>query len=146
MKHVDVREAHQLQTSEAYAYVDVRSVAEFECGHPAGACNIPLLHLDPRTGQMMPNQDFLKVFQANYPREAKLLVGCQVGGRSAQAVQILESVGYPHVANVRGGFRGTWNPVTGRPGDEGWTQAGLPAETEAQPGQSYEELKGKAEQ
>ncbi len=142
MKHVDVREAHQLQTSEGYAYVDVRSVAEFDCGHPAGASNIPLLHLDGRTGQMTPNQDFLKVFQANYPPDAKVLVGCQVGGRSAQAAQILESVGYENVSNVRGGFRGTWHAMTGRVQDEGWTQAGLPVETEAQAGKSYEDLRG----
>ena len=41
---------------------------------------------------------------ANYARDAKLLVGYQVGGRSTQAAQMLASRGYQHVINVRGGF------------------------------------------
>ena len=40
VKHVDVREAHRLVGAEAYTYVDVRSIPEYEQGHPAGAQNI----------------------------------------------------------------------------------------------------------
>ena len=143
MKHVDVREAHRLQQSNGHVYVDVRSIAEFECGHPAGAYNIPLFHLDPASRQMTPNREFLQILQANFPPDANLLVGCQVGGRSAQAAQLLTGAGYQNVANVLGGYRGAWDPTTGRTIHEGWTQAGLPVETESAPGCGYEALRGK---
>ena len=77
----------------------------------------------------------------DYPHDARLLVGCQVGGRSTQAVQVLVSHGYQHAANVRGGFGGARDPATGELVDEGWSLAGLPVETTAPPGGSYEELR-----
>ncbi len=123
--HVGVQEAHRLQTDDGYTYVDVRSVPEYERGHPDGAHNVPLLHFDQRTGQMRPNPDFLAVMQANYPVDAKLLVGCQVGGRSGKAAMLLAQSGYAPV-NVKGGFGGHTDPATGQVIDEGWSQAGLP--------------------
>ena len=125
VEHVDVKEAYRLQAGEEYAYIDVRSVPEYEGSHPVGAHNVPLLHSDyardAQTGQKIPNPEFLAVMEANYePRDAKLLVGCQVGGRSTQAAQMLASRGYQHVINVRGGFGGARDPVTGALVDEGW--------------------------
>ena len=79
--------------------------------------------------------------QTNYSRAAKLLGGCQVGGRSTQAAQMLASRGYQHVMNVRGGFGVARDPVTGRLVDEGWSMARLPLEITAPPGGSYEELR-----
>ena len=139
--HVDVKEAYRLQAGEGYAYIDVRSIPEYEGGHPAGAHNVPLLHYDTQTGHKTPNQEFLAVMEANYPHDARLLIGCQVGGRSTQAVQVLVSHGYEHAANVRGGFGGARDPATGELVDEGWTLAGLPVETTAPSGGSYEELR-----
>ncbi len=141
VKHVDVKEAYRLQAGEGYAYIDVRSIPEYEAGHPAGAHNVPLLHYDAQTGQKTPNPEFLAVMQANHSRDAKLLIGCQVGGRSTQAAELLTSRGSQHVANVRGGFGGARDPVTGALVDEGWSTAGLPVETTALPGSSYEELR-----
>ena len=65
IKNLTVQQAHQQQS--AGAYLDVRSIPEFEKGHPAGAFNIPLLHLDPQTRQMRPNPEFLAVVKANFP-------------------------------------------------------------------------------
>lgn len=79
IKHVDVQEADRLQTTEGYAYIDVRSIPEYDEGHPAGAHNVPLLHYDAQTGQKTPNHEFLAVMQANYSRDEKLRIGCQVG-------------------------------------------------------------------
>ena len=135
VKNISVREAAQKQ-AEGYTYVDVRSIPEFEQGHPAGAVNVPLLHHDPRTGQMMPNREFVAVVQGNFAPDAKLLIGCQVGGRSMQAAQILAGSGYADISNVDGGYGG------GRA--EGWSQVGLPIESGAGPGQSYEDLRAKA--
>src|SRR5918997_1398976 len=98
MKNLTVHDAHKKQL-EGHTYVDVRSEPEFVQGHPAGAVNVPLLHRDERTGQMVPNREFLSVMQANFPPDAKLLLGCQMGGRSAQATQMLEGAGYKDVSN-----------------------------------------------
>ena len=143
MKNLTVQEAHQKQ-ADGYTYVDVRSIPEFNQGHPAGAVNVPLLHRDERTGQMSPNQDFVPVMKSAFPRDAKLLIGCQAGARSAQAAQLLESAGFTDVTNVLGGFGGARDQMTGAVRAEGWAQAGLPIERSAAPGASYEELRSKA--
>ena len=144
VRNITVHDAHANQ-SEGFSYVDVRSVPEFANGHPANAVNVPLLHRDERTGQMTANRDFVAVMQANFPPDTRLMIGCQVGRRSAQAAQILASVGFEDVANVLGGYGGGLDPMTGAARD-GWAQAGLPVETEETPGRSYEALRAKAGQ
>ena len=139
MHNIDVHQAHEKQ-AEGYTYIDVRSTQEFALGHPAGAVNVPLLHKDPATGQMTPNEEFLAVVRANFPPDAKLLVGCQVGGRSAKASQALEAAGYTDVSNVLGGFGGARDPNTGEVRAEGWAPAGLPVETTAS-GRTYDDLR-----
>ena len=140
VKNITVREAHQKQT-EGYTYVDVRSVFEFEQGHPDGAVNIPLLHWDERAGRMIPNRDFMQVVQANFRFDARLLIGCQVGGRSAQAAQLLEGAGYADVSNVLGGYGGARDHLTGAMQAEGWSQAGLPVGSGRASGRSYDDLR-----
>ena len=122
LKNVDVQTAYRLQSDDGYIYVDVRSVPEYESGHAKGADNVPLLHLDAATRQMRP-----------YPRGTKLLIGCQMGGRSTQASQLLLSAGYEDVTNVQGGFGGARDPRTGQLIAEGWVDAGLPVEGEESP-------------
>ena len=144
IRHVGVQEAHQLQTVDGYTYVDVRSVPEYENGHPEGAHNVPLMHFDSQTGQMRPNPEFLAVMQVNYANDAKLLIGCQVGGRSSRAVQILNAAGYEATINVKGGFGGSRDPATGQVVDEGWAQMGLPVETGSPEGVGYDALREKS--
>ena len=48
--HVDVKEAYRLQTEEGYAYIDVRSIPEYERGHPAGGVTVPSWR--PRSGHL----------------------------------------------------------------------------------------------
>jgi rhodanese-related sulfurtransferase len=143
MKHVTVTEAHDLQ-SQGHVYVDVRSTREFAMGHPKGAVNVPLLEADPATGQMTPNPDFARVMQATFAPDTRLLIGCQAGGRSVRAAQMLEAFGYGDVSNVLGGFGGGRNPM-GRGIDQGWMDAGLPVEREAEPGAAYEALLDRAD-
>src|SRR5215207_5144494 len=103
MKEVTPQEAFELmKNDEGYIYLDVRSVPEFDAGHPQGAINIPLMHYTPSTG-MYPNQEFNSVVEGNISKDAKLVVGCKSGARSAQACQILGQMGYANLANVRGG-------------------------------------------
>ncbi len=143
-RNVSVTEAHTLQTG-GHTYVDVRSSREYAAGHPAGAVNVPLLDADPDTGQMAPNPDFMRVMQANCPADAPLLIGCQVGGRSARAAQMLEALGFTNVANVAGGYGGARDPMSGRTMAPGWAESGLPVESASPAGMSYDDLLGRAD-
>ncbi len=138
IKHITVQQAHE-QQREGATYIDVRSVPEFQQGHPEGAFNVPLLHADPATRQMRPNPEFLAVVRANFPADAKLMIGCQMGGRSQQAAEILASAGYKDVANVLGGYGGA--PQMGH---TGWVQAGLPVEQRGDAGCEYDALHKKS--
>lgn len=138
IRHLTVQQAHQQQAAGA-AYLDVRSVPEFRQGHPDGAFNIPLLHLDPQTRQMRPNPEFVSVVKANFAPDAKLVIGCQMGGRSQHACEVLSGAGFQDVANVLGGYGGA--PQMGH---AGWVQAGLPVETAADDRREYDALQKKA--
>ena len=142
VKHVSVSEAHQLQQNGS-VYVDVRSQAEFEQGHAMGAVYVPLVDRDPGSGQMMANPDFVRVMQANFAPDSRLLIGCQVGGRSMRASQMLAAFGFTDVSNVRGGYAGMRDPM-GRSVDPGWAETGLPVETGAPEGRRYTDLAAKA--
>jgi rhodanese-related sulfurtransferase len=138
IRHITVQQAHQQQSTGA-TYLDVRSIPEFEQGHPAGAFNVPLLHLDPQTGQMRPNPEFLDVVKANFPQDTTMVIGCKMGGRSQQACELLSSAGYQDVTNVLGGWGGA--PQMGQ---IGWLQAGLPVEKQADAAREYDTLHKKA--
>ncbi len=142
-RDVSVTEARALQES-GHPYIDVRSSAEFAKGHPAGAINVPLMDLDPATGQAAPNPDFVRVIQACFPPDATLLIGCQVGGRSSRAARMLEAFGFANVVNVAGGFGGARDPI-GRTIAPGWVESGLPVETTSPAGQSYADLVARAD-
>jgi rhodanese-related sulfurtransferase len=139
---ITVREARDKQR-EGYTYVDVRSIPEYDSGHPEGAINVPLFHRDPHSGQMMANREFLPVMRANFPCDTRLLIGCQAGARSAQAAEMLVLAGFEDVLNVTGGFGGARDPMTGAVSAEGWIQAALPVETAHVEGHSYEDLHAK---
>jgi len=143
MKEVTPQEAHELMKNDKdYIYLDVRSVPEFDAGHPEGAINIPLMHYTPSTG-MYPNQDFPSVIEGNFPKDAKLVVGCKSGARSAQACQILGQLGYTDVANMRGGYGGMFDNF-GRVVEPGWSALNLPVSEESADTARYESLVAKA--
>ena len=137
VKRVSPEEALSLLEKEGYAYVDVRSVPEFESGHPKGAYNVPLAHLGPQG--MSPNPDFLSVMEKAFPKDSKLVVGCKTGGRSLQAATLLLSAGWRSIIDQRAGFQGGMDP-SGRP-EPGWGPKGLPSSRAAEPGRSWSELK-----
>ena len=143
-KRVSPQEARELVDAQGYVYVDVRSMPEFEAGHPTGAFNVPLLHMGPSgMSGMRPNPEFLDVMQKAFPRDAKLVVGCQAGGRSLKAADALEAAGYTNVVDQRAGFEGAPDPRTGRPAEPGWRPAGLPVNREAAADHTYQGLKVK---
>jgi rhodanese-related sulfurtransferase len=139
VKRVTPPEAAEL-VSQGWAYLDVRSVPEFDQGHPAGAANIPLL--DYVGGRMTPNPAFQKVVEANFAKDAKIVVGCKSGGRSLQAAGLMEAAGYQHVVDMRGGFHGEGDGL-GRVVVAGWAAAGLPVEKTPAPDKTYAALAAK---
>ena len=123
-KRVSPTEARALVEREGYVYVDVRSVPEFEGGRPEGAYNVPFAHATP-TG-MRPNEDFMRVMEATFSKDAKLVVGCLMGGRSARACVALEAAGFTCLVDQRAGWGGAKDPF-GRVTETGWSAQGLPS-------------------
>ena len=138
-RRVSPEEALALMREQGYEYLDVRSVPEFEQGHPEGAWNVPLLHMGPAGSG--PNPEFLDVVERLFPREAPLVVGCRTANRSEQAAGLLERAGYTSLVIQAAGFAGARDEF-GRflPG---WGEAGLPTSREARPGRAWADLSGK---
>lgn len=142
-----VKEITPLQAQEFLAanadavYIDVRTEREFVNGHPAGAVNIPVAFPDPARGMMM-NPDFVKVVEANFSHDKKIIVGCQAGPRSNAAAGFLQQAGFQNIANMIGGFGGMRDPM-GTVIAPGWAASGLPVGDDNGEGVSYESLKGK---
>lgn len=143
MQQITAQQAHeQLQKDPDAIYVDVRTVDEFVAGHPDGAVNIPIALRSP--AGMVLNENFVKVIEAHFAKEKKLILGCQAGPRSDRAAEILEKAGYRNVVSVRGGFGGMRDPSTGTVVAPGWASLGLPVSRDNREGVSYESLAPKA--
>ena len=139
IKRISPEEANALVEDEGYVYLDVRSVPEFEAGHPSGAYNIPIAHMTP--AGMQANPKFLAEVSAAFGKDAKLVLGCKSGSRSLHAAKALLQAGFEHVVDQRAGFGGARNAFGGLD-EAGWQQAGLDVSIEAEPGRSYAELSG----
>jgi rhodanese-related sulfurtransferase len=139
VKRVTPPEAAAL-LGEGWVYLDVRSIPEFEEGHPAGAVNVPLLHF--QNGRMAPNPDFGAVVAANFPKDTKLVVGCKAGSRSLRAAAMLEATGYTNVIDMQGGFHGERDGL-GRLACAGWAESSLPVEVAAPADKTYAALSKK---
>jgi rhodanese-related sulfurtransferase len=140
IKEITPQQAHDvLKADPAAVYIDVRTEREFANGHPAGAVNIPVAFPDPARG-MMANADFVKVVEANYGKDKKIIVGCQAGPRSTAASRMLEQAGYQDLSNMLGGFGGMRDQM-GNTVTPGWAAAGLPVSDDNGEGVSYESLK-----
>jgi rhodanese-related sulfurtransferase len=140
IKRVTPDEAREL-LDEGWIYVDVRSIPEFEQGHPAGAYNVPLMHAEPGRG-MIPNPEFVSVIERAFDKADKLVLGCRSGQRSLRAAEQLAQLGFTNLVDMRGGFGGEVDRATGQTTCEGWQARGLPVETAARGGRDYESLQG----
>src|SRR5258708_32343511 len=98
-------EASQL-LAHGYRYVDVRTEPEFAGGHPAGAVNIPVVFPDPATRRMTMNADFVRVVAAHFPKDARIIVGCQAGGQSQRAAGVWAEAGFTPWLDMHGGVGG----------------------------------------
>ncbi len=139
MKRISPEETKQLLDSdEGYIYLDVRTAAEFDAGHVPGAKNVPVMDRDPY-GRMQLNPKFVEVVEANFGKDAPCITGCQKGGRSMKAAELLLSSGFTSVVDMRGGFGGETDPM-GQITYPGWAPRGLPTTTESDPQDRFENL------
>ena len=142
IKEITPPQVHEVLSADPNAvYIDVRTEREFANGHPQGAVNIPVAFPDPARGMVM-NPDFVKVVEGHFPKEKKIIVGCQAGPRSNAAAGLLQQAGYQDVANMVGGFGGMRGP-SGNVVAPGWAASGLPVSQENGEGVSYQSLAGK---
>jgi len=102
--NITVAEAKALLDKGEYLFIDVREPAEFKMGHIPGAVNIPRGLVEFKIGA-----------QVEENKDAKIVVNCKSGGRSALATQSLEKLGYKNLLNMDGGWLA-------------WEEAGYPVE------------------
>ena len=127
-----------LDSNTGYIYLDVRNVPEFEAGHVPGAKNVPVVEPDAY-GRMQVNARFVEVVEKNFGKDVKCITGCQRGGRSLKAAELLLAGGFSNVLDMRGGFGGEVDQ-TGRLTFPGWAPRGLPSATDSAPQDRYENL------
>ncbi len=131
--------AKELLDTREWTYLDVRSVEEFEGGHPEGAFNVPLATMTPQG--MRPNPEFTNVVRRNFAPDAKLILGCAMGGRSSRACEILAAEGFTELVNMHGGFSGA-RDESGDVVQAGWAACGFPVASGAPSKRCYGDLAG----
>lgn len=131
VKRVPPAEAAELLRN-GYTYVDVRTVPEFQAGHPPGALNIPTAIVAPGRPPT-PNPGFEAAVARRFGKDDKIVLGCGSGGRSLRAAELLVAAGYTGVIDMLGGWNGDRTT-------RGWRDAGLGVESDA-PGRTWEDLK-----
>jgi rhodanese-related sulfurtransferase len=142
VKEITPQQAHDLLVANADAvYIDVRTEREFANGHPQGAVNIPVAFSDPARG-MVVNENFVRIVEANFPREKNIIVGCQAGPRSNAAAGLLQQAGFQDVSNMLGGFGGMRDQM-GNVSAPGWAASGLPVSQDNGEGISYQSMSAK---
>jgi len=82
----------RLDKREDYTLVDVREKDEFRGGFIPGAVHLPRGFLEMQAEQKLPDKN------------AKLIVYCAGGTRSAFAAKVLQDLGYPNVESANPGF------------------------------------------
>ncbi len=137
---VSPAEAHAKMKDEAFTYVDVRTEEEFAAGHPEGAVNVPVM-LAGASG-MDPNPDFVPVMERAFAKDAPLIVGCKMGGRSARAAKALASAGFTRVLDQRAGWDGAKGSF-GELVEPGWSRSDLPVESGTPGDRSYTAMRSK---
>ena len=130
IRDLDPQAAHaEMQQSPGHVFLDVRSVEEYDAGHPAGALNVPVLLRDPASGGMSPNPGFVAAVQQRVPKTTRIYASCLGGVRSLTALRALEASGYTDLVNVASGWGGKKDPM-GRIVMPGWKDCGLPVSAE----------------
>jgi rhodanese-related sulfurtransferase len=97
--------AQRLEAGERFELIDVREHEEWTRGHLPRARHLCKGIIERDIEAVVPDRD------------APIVLYCGGGYRSALAADALQKMGYRRVASMAGGWRG-------------WTEAGLPVDTE----------------
>jgi rhodanese-related sulfurtransferase len=124
-------------TSQGYSYLDVRTVEEFDTGHPHGAFNVPLQVMS--ASGMVDNPHFVADVRAVFANDDKLVLGCRSGNRSQRALTLLEEHGFSTLVEQRAGMEGA-RDAFGRVREPGWRAAGLPVSIGAEHGRAHADI------
>ena len=93
IKELDVNQLKALQASgEKFVLIDVREDNEWDAGHAKDAVHLSRGTIERDIEPKMPQKD------------AKLVLYCHSGGRSALAADSLMKMGYTNVFSLAGGF------------------------------------------
>ncbi|MBU7572352.1 MAG: rhodanese-like domain-containing protein [Hydrogenophaga sp.] len=103
--------------------VDVRSAEERKfVGHVPDSLHVPWA-----TGTSLTrNPRFVRELEAKVGKEARVLLLCRSGKRSALAAEAATKAGFTQVFNVLEGFEGEIDAQQHRGGQDGWRFHGLP--------------------
>lgn len=134
VRRVSAPEAHTLRETEGFVYIDIRSTEEIAVGLPLGAYHVPLSYVTAHG--MQDNHEFVRVMEACFGCDAKLVIGCDSGVRSLRAAQRLIDAGFHCVVDQRAGWSGEKDGF-GRTLQAGWSALGLPVSDEPDPERSY---------
>jgi rhodanese-related sulfurtransferase len=89
VREISIDKAYQLYQDKV-AFLDVRTLEEWNAAHVPGSTLLPLEDLEARAGEL--------------PRDLELVVYCRSGDRSAQAARILVEAGFSDVYSLDGGL------------------------------------------
>ncbi len=91
----------RLDSDESILLVDVRTQAEFDAEHIAGAHVAPVEYLSTTVAQLFPDKN------------ATYFIYCRSGNRSASASRLLVNLGYQHVYDLGGIIDWPYETVVG---------------------------------
>lgn len=94
IKNEDAAKVEELIKSGKYIVIDVRTKEEYDAGHIEGAFNFDYY-----------DENFKDKIKSQFKDKNKpYIVYCRSGMRSLYSAQILDSLGYTDVTNMKGGF------------------------------------------
>jgi len=100
-KNVDPKAAQALIADQKATVLDIRTPEEFAEGHIPDAKNVDFF-----------SKSFRETLE-KLDKDAPIVMHCQSGGRSGQALPIFKEMGFTKVFHMNGGF-------------SAWSKAGLP--------------------
>ena len=94
IQEIDIAEYQRLrEAGEAHTLIDTREDSEWTSGHAAGAVHLGKGIIERDIEEQVPRKD------------AKLILYCGGGYRSALAADALRQMGYSHAISLEGGWR-----------------------------------------
>jgi phage shock protein E len=92
-KEINYCQAKKMLTqNQNVILLDVRSKQEYEEGHLSGSVPLCLYDIEKQADQVIPN------------KEQIIITYCSSGSRSKEAQEVLETMGYENVYNLKGGL------------------------------------------